>query len=391
MLSPAFAMLCFAMAMLWGNVEGFYSATGARGLSRTSNTYMKASMPINAFNPFTARNINKKVRWLESDMEAFYEYVNTHSLLTAEQEYGYGKAVSIWRQVEAMRKRLQANLDVGRVSDEELAKSLSCSIEAVERINDQAEYAKSKFIQSNLKLVMAVVSRYRTSNIPNNELIMEGTKGLARAAERYDYSKGFRFATYATWYIHQSVSDHVRIRKHIARMPSKYVNLQREIKRYVQDYTSKHKRSPTSYEISAHFRASDRDVNKVLAMTKTSVSTKDLIMQSGSMVRDDAEKTVEDMLTSVQRPPNERSRKRHNRVDFEELLRTNLSEEERDILRLRIGLDDGREKALKEVGNRFQITWSQVRKTEKNAITKLLKSPDVQKLVECWDEVDLMV
>jgi RNA polymerase primary sigma factor len=380
------------MIISFGSVESFHSALGARSFSRISNLYMKAGLPINAFNPFTARNINKKVRWLESDMEAFYEYVNTHPLLTAEQEYGYGKAVSMWRQVEEMKDRLQARLNVDKVSDEELAKSLNCSIEAIERINDQAEYAKSKFIQSNLKLVMAVVSRYRTSNIPNNELIMEGTKGLARAAERYDYSKGFRFATYATWYIHQAVSDHVRIRKHIARMPSKYVNLQREIKRYVQDYTSKHDRSPTNYEIRAHVGASDRDVKKVLAMTRASVSTKDLIMQSGSMVRDDAEKTVEDLLTSLQRPPNERSRKRHSRVDFEEILRTNLSEEERDILRLRIGLDDGREKALKEVGSRFKITWSQVRKTEKTAISKLLKSPDVQKFVECCEsEVDMMV
>jgi RNA polymerase primary sigma factor len=77
-----------------------------------------------------------------------------------------------------------------------------------------SEVARNRLVNSNLKLVLAVVSRYRTSAIPNVELIAEGTRGLSKAALRYDYTKGFRFATYATWYVHQAIAEYVRWQKH---------------------------------------------------------------------------------------------------------------------------------------------------------------------------------
>ena len=85
------------------------------------------------------------------------------------------------------------------ISEEEVAESMGCSTKTLEKIRRCAEISRIRLVNSNLKLVLAVVSRYRTSAIPNAELIAEGTRGLARAVDRYDYSKGFRFATYATY------------------------------------------------------------------------------------------------------------------------------------------------------------------------------------------------
>ena len=165
---------------------------------RRARTSLSAS---HSFNPFTSRNKNSRLKWFEVDLERFYSFVNDQPLLTAEQEHWCGKAVKLWIQVEKERDNLIVSRNVSSISREELAAYLGCSELTLAKMERYAELSKEKLVNGNLKLVLAVVSRYRTSGIPNTELIAEGTRGLAKAALRYDYSKGFRFATYATWYI----------------------------------------------------------------------------------------------------------------------------------------------------------------------------------------------
>ena len=153
------------------------------------------------------------------------------------------------------------------VTDKELAEVLNCSVEKLHKIQQYYNVAKTRLVNSNLKLVLAVVSRYRSSNIPNAELIAEGTRGLSRAALRYNYSKGFRFATYATWYVHhQAVYEYVRWRKHPAKMPSRYLLLQRKVKDYQRTFQEREGRLPGPNEISEALDLSRFDVSKVLTM-----------------------------------------------------------------------------------------------------------------------------
>merc|ERR1711998_749083 len=119
-----------------------------------------------------------------------------------------------------------------------------CSELTLEKMERYGRLSKAKLVNSNLKLVLAVVSRYRTSGIPNAELIAECTRGLSKAALRYDHSKGFRFATYATWYVHQAVSEYVRWRKHPAKMPSRYLLLQRKVKDFQRTFQEREGRLP---------------------------------------------------------------------------------------------------------------------------------------------------
>ena len=181
------------------------------------------------FNPFSQRSRNTRVKWFEADLDAFYTFVENQQLLTAEQELTYGKALRMWIQVEQIRKTMKEKLslhDPGNfnpsvhdpahldptdlnpgdhinetrtieavVTDEQLANAIGCSTVTLLKMSKFADISKTRLVNSNLKLVLAIVSRYRTAGIPNAELIAEGTRGLSKAALRYDYSKGMSPAT----------------------------------------------------------------------------------------------------------------------------------------------------------------------------------------------------
>ena len=273
------------------------------------------------------------------------------------------------------------------VSAEELAEVLKCSVHKLARIQAYHEAAKERLVNSNLKLVLAVVSRYRSSNIPNAELIAEGTRGLSRAALRYDYSKGFRFATYATWYVHQAVYEYVRWRKHPAKMPSRYLLLQRKVKDFQRVFQQEEGRVPSPSEISEALDMSRFDVSKVLTMQlypmllQTTVNYK-----GGSYKQEGKERTYEEFLPTNSDLPSDYNK--DLREEMEVMMRENLNQVERDVLRLRLGLDNGRPKAVKEVGRRFKISWKDVRNVEKEAIAKLKDSKEISDFIESYQTVE---
>jgi RNA polymerase primary sigma factor len=344
------------------------------------------------FNPFSARQRNTRIKWFETDLESFYAFVQAQPLLKPEQEFLFGRTIKMWSQVEHIREQLLKQktfyLGNGTISNEELANALGCSTETIEKIYRYAEISKTKLVNSNLKLVLAIVSRYRTAAIPNAELIAEGTRGLSKAALRYDYSKGFRFATYATWYVHQAVSEHVRWRKHPAKMPSRYVVLHRLVKQFSSDFRTIHRRFPTVSEISAATKSTPFDIVKVLSMnTYPHLLHSPISSSKMSYKGDNKDRTFEDITPSVYNPPLDVADNKDLRKDMEKLLHANLSDAERDVIRLRLGLDDGREKPLKEVGKMFHISWKQVRNLEREALTKLLSSKEIDGFVNHYHEV----
>lgn len=273
------------------------------------------------------------------------------------------------------------------ISNDDLAEEVGCAPKTLEKIQRCAEIARTRLVNSNLKLVLAIVSRYRTSGIPNAELIAEGTRGLSRAVDRYDYSKGFRFATYATWYVHQAVSEYVRWRKHPAKMPSRYLLLQRRVKEFANTFKEERQRSPEVKEIAAALDQSEFDVIKVLTMQTYPLLLNAPLnsIRTSSKGEGMRERTLEDVVASKAKNPNTRSGSTDLRNDMEKLMQVNLNDVERDVLRLRLGLDDGRAKAVKEVGRRFKISWKQVRSVEREALSKLLGSDEVKEFVANYE------
>ena len=344
------------------------------------------------FNPFTQRQRNNKVKWFESDLDAFYSFVDNQPLLTAHEELQFGKALRMWTQVETMRDQLEEESRTQGndtpVSNSDLATVIGCSVSTLEKMKPYAEASKAKLVNCNLRLVLAVVSRYRTAGIPNGELISEGTRGLSKAALRYDYSKGFRFSTYATWYVHQAIFEYVRWRKHPAKMPSRYIMLQRRVKEFSAEFKAETGRQPTVEELSIELTQSQYDIIKVLSM-QTYPTLLGSPVGSANSRGDGAknERTFEDVIPSVYKAPLAINDSKDLRRDMEQMMLVNLNEVERDVLRLRLGLDDGRVKAVKEVGKRFKISWKQVRSVEKEALSKLLVSTEINEFVNNYNSV----
>lgn len=359
--------------------------------NRNSRMSLQMSMVSRQpFNPFSQRSKNIKVRWFEADLDAFYAFVEGQPLLTADQELQYGKAMRMWVQVEQMRTHMGQDNSTGSaipVSNVELAAVIGCSANMLGNMSRYAEVSKTRLINSNLKLVLAVVSRYRTAGIPNAELIAEGTRGLSKAVLRYDYSKGFRFATYATWYVHQAIADYVRWRKHPAKMPSRYLILQRKVKEFSVEFKAINGRQPTVIEMSQSLSQKQYDIIKVLTMQNYPTLLGTPAKSAKTRVDSGKERTFEELIPSLHKAPLAQTDSKDLRRDMEQMMNTNLNDVERDVLRLRLGLDDGRVKAVKEVGRRFKISWKQVRTVEKEALSKLLESEEITEFVESYNSV----
>lgn len=355
------------------------------------NMEIYMSTRVNSFNPFTSSHQkNSHIQWFEADLNSFYHFVEQQPLLTAEQELQYGKAISMWSQVEIMRTQIQEKLQQkNKLTDEELSKAIGCSILSIEKMSKYADISKTRLVNCNLKLVLAIVSRYRSSQIPNSELIAEGTRGLARASLRYDYSKGFRFATYATWYVHQAVAEYVKWRKHPAKMPSRYNLLKRRVKQFTKEHKAANGCSPSVSQIAHALEQTHFDIIKILSMQSypTLLCTPVQGRDSSSYKDGSKDRTLEDVLPSVYKAPFAQSNSKDLRRDMESMMQTNLNDVERDVLRLRLGLDDGRVKHIKEVGKRFHISWKQVRLVERAALSKLLISNQISEFVDNYHNV----
>ena len=351
------------------------------------------------FNPFSQRQKNTRVQWFEKDLETLYGFVASQTLLTAEQELLFGKALHMWSSMAQVRTQMKmkaageiANatgvpVATVEVSDAALADAVGVSLVTLQKLERFAEISKARLVNSNLKLVLAVVSRYRTAGIPNAELIAEGTRGLSKAALRYDYTKGFRFATYATWYVHQAVAEYVRWRKHPAKMPSRYIVMSRRIKDFTSTFKTKYGRQPSTHEISEGLGQSYYDVQKVQSMTQYPTLLHSTVKSSTSKSDGSKERTYDELIPSLHKAPVALADGKDLRRDMERIMQSHLNDVERDVLRLRLGLDDGRVKPVKEVGKRFAISWKQVRKTEREALSKLKVSRDIDEFVEAFNSV----
>jgi DNA-directed RNA polymerase sigma subunit (sigma70/sigma32) len=173
-------------------------------------------------------------------------------------------------------------------------------------------------------------------------------------------------------------------------MPSKYLLLQRKVKAYISDYRQINGRSPSIPEISIEMQQSNYDILKVLSMQSSAIYLNTNIgsnaNKDGGKV-DGKERTVEDLLPSVYNHPLQNSDSKDLRREMESMMQVNLNDVERDVLRLRLGLDDGRAKAVKEVGKRFKISWKQVRTVEKEALSKLSSCQEIDKFSDAYHSV----
>ncbi|MFB7464129.1 RNA polymerase sigma factor RpoD/SigA [Streptomyces sp. NPDC056224] len=236
--------------------------------------------------------------------------------------------------------------------------------EELEALAAEGERAKEVFIRSNLRLVVAVARRYPRSGLPLLDLIQEGNAGLVRAVEKFDYAKGFKFSTYATWWIRQAITRSIADQSRTIRLPVHLVEELGRIRRIQREFNRENGRDPEHAEIAAELDSTEKRVGDVLDWARDPVSLNMSVddqgeTQFGDLLEDTSAISPEQSVLSLLRSE-----------ELEDLL-GKLDQRTASIIRMRYGIVDGRERTLTEVGKQHGLTRERIRQIEKHALLEL--------------------
>ncbi|MEE1805649.1 MULTISPECIES: sigma-70 family RNA polymerase sigma factor [Streptomyces] len=236
--------------------------------------------------------------------------------------------------------------------------------EELEALVAEGERAKDIFIRSNLRLVVAVARRYPRAGLPLLDLIQEGNAGLVRAVEKFDYAKGFKFSTYATWWIRQAITRSIADQSRTIRLPVHLVEELGRIRRVQREFNREHGREPEHMEIAAELDTTPERVGDVLDWARDPVSL-------NMSVDDEGETQFGDLLEDTSAVSPEQSVMTLLRSEELEDLIGKLDNRTASIIRMRYGIEDGRERTLTEVGKQHGLTRERIRQIEKHALLEL--------------------
>ena len=244
--------------------------------------------------------------------------------------------------------------------------SASEEIELAKDIDNSIPEAKEKFINANYRLVVSIAKKYRKENVDMLDLIQAGNIGLIKAVEKYDYKKGFKFSTYATWWIKQSITRYIDDCENTIRIPVHLHQRINFIKRKKQELSNELQREPSLDELA---EVCDMEPDKVLEILKRDKN----VVSLDTPIKEDEDSSLVEFIPSDANLDDvviHEVAQKNLREKIDELL-TGLNDQEQKVLRMRFGLDDDDPKTLEEIGKVFGVTRERIRQIEAKAIRKL--------------------
>jgi RNA polymerase sigma factor (sigma-70 family) len=287
----------------------------------------------------------------EDLVRQYLKEIGAYELLTADDEVALAQVIEQGQEAETMLEARDARARPIRER------------RRLQKVADEGREAKRRFIQSNLRLVVSIAKRYQSSGLPLLDLVQEGNLGLIRAVEKFEYRKGFKFSTYATWWIRQAISRAIADKSRTIRVPVHMVETVAQVTRASTRLAKALGRDATIEEIAADTGLTRERVAEAQRLAPDPVS---LFEHVGD---DDAE-LIDFLEDRTAQAPFEAAATAMQQVELRAVL-ASLSDREQRVLELRFGLVGDRPRTLEEVGEEFSLTRERIRQIEAKALSKL--------------------
>lgn len=285
---------------------------------------------------------------LEADVRLYQQVIAHNPLLSADDEVELARAMELGRRARARLRHPRSSAERKRL----------------EKLVRQGERARQKLIEANFRLVIAIANKYRGSSLPVSDLVQEGNIGLIRATDKFDHTRGFRFSTYATWWIRQAIQRALADQGRTIRLPVHVWEKVSVMARVSQQLFQELGRNPTTEEIARRMNTKPDKIKQLVKISQQPASLE-------TPIGDEGDTSLADFVADANEPePSETVARLLLGEEMREALQSLTPREER-ILQLRYGLMDGQTHTLEEVGQKIGYTRERIRQIEREALRKL--------------------